>query len=317
MSVEIAADSVHELPDRAMGMVPRDAGVQVLPLTLDLVVVGAVGRHEVQADPVETRQGELDDPALVNDVVVEDDVDGARRAVGLLQGPQEVDEQPSDLADTLDIDHATAVGRWVLGETAQLRQATLAARGFPGTSHHGARPTPADTHIAQNLPKMPDRECNLQSARDDPGQQLERPGLTWEAEVGWASEEDLADPFPDIIVYLAAAILSPAIEQRGFPSLAESFYNPPGGRGSAANLPGGGMSTAPLCDLDHDAATDPEIGIAGLTVELLDATSCGAIERQDIASHSETSLVACPSWAALGLPGEVSSYIGLSTSENV
>ena len=56
---------------------------------------------------METRQGDLDDPALVDDVVVEDDVDGARGAVGLLQSLQEVDEQPADLADTLDIDHAT------------------------------------------------------------------------------------------------------------------------------------------------------------------------------------------------------------------
>lgn len=109
----------------------------------------------------------------------------------------------------------------------------------------------------------------------------------------------------------------PHVGQRGFPSLAESFYNPLRGRGSAANLPGGGMSTAPLCDLEHDSAADPDIGITGLAVELLDATSCGATERQDIASHSETSLVACPSWAVSCLPREVSPYCGLTASQIV
>ncbi len=127
MGIKIATDGVYELSDRAMSVIARDVGMQILPLAFDLVGVGAVGWQEVQADPRETGQGELKDPALVNDAVVEDDVDGA--------GPIGTDLGIEVDVDLIGIDDDFA-RRWVRGETAQLSQAALAARGFPGAGHH-------------------------------------------------------------------------------------------------------------------------------------------------------------------------------------
>ena len=50
-------------------MIARDLGVQILPHTLDLVVVGAIGRQEVQDDlPGEVPKRRLGDRAVVNRV---------------------------------------------------------------------------------------------------------------------------------------------------------------------------------------------------------------------------------------------------------
>src|SRR5688572_25248130 len=91
-AVEPAAHTPHERTHARAAVVPSDVAMEVAPEPLDAVVLGTVGRQEVQdehADPLEIALGLL---ALVNHVVVEDQVDPACLRVGRPQLFEERDE---------------------------------------------------------------------------------------------------------------------------------------------------------------------------------------------------------------------------------
>ena len=50
IAVEVLTGAIEELRHSLAAVVAGDVGVQVLPDPLDLVVVGAIGRQEVQPD---------------------------------------------------------------------------------------------------------------------------------------------------------------------------------------------------------------------------------------------------------------------------
>ena len=68
---------LHELLHRLAAVVASDVGMQVFPSSLDPVVIRAVGRKEVQLDPLALRRLQCDFHLLgmVDGVVVEDDMD--------------------------------------------------------------------------------------------------------------------------------------------------------------------------------------------------------------------------------------------------
>src|SRR5206468_6188400 len=66
------------------------------------VVVGTIGRQEVQSDTAaEVGHGGLNNLAVVNPEVVEDHMDNRRLSVGLEQVVQQVDEQSAGFAFAL------------------------------------------------------------------------------------------------------------------------------------------------------------------------------------------------------------------------
>lgn len=72
--------------DGLLLMVARDVGVQVEPRAFDAILVRTVRRQEVRLEPTTVLgQPRERHAALVDDVVVEDDVDRARILVGLEQ----------------------------------------------------------------------------------------------------------------------------------------------------------------------------------------------------------------------------------------
>ena len=58
-----------------MPVIAGHIGVEVLPQTLDVVVVGAVGWKEVELDAAESPQCTAGLAALVDAVVIQDDMD--------------------------------------------------------------------------------------------------------------------------------------------------------------------------------------------------------------------------------------------------
>ena len=48
---KMGVDVTHESADGPVPVIAGDVGVQNLPLALDLVVIGAVGRQELKLDP--------------------------------------------------------------------------------------------------------------------------------------------------------------------------------------------------------------------------------------------------------------------------
>ena len=78
-SVEPRSDPRHELPDGSAAVIAGHLLVKRLPEALDLVLVRAIGRQEVQDHSVaETGECSLSLLARVNDEVVEDDVNPLR-----------------------------------------------------------------------------------------------------------------------------------------------------------------------------------------------------------------------------------------------
>ena len=74
-------------------MVASDVGVQVPPEALDAIVLGAVGREKVENEEITMlRQLALRLLALVNDVVVEDEVNSVRSRIHFPKALQEYDE---------------------------------------------------------------------------------------------------------------------------------------------------------------------------------------------------------------------------------
>src|SRR5947208_2122039 len=108
---EVAVYRAQQLVDGATAMIPGDVGVQVEPQALDLVLTRAVRRQEVepQAGAVATEPG-LGQAALVDDVVVEDQMDAAGPAIGVQQRAQQVEEQPGRLAVAGDVDQPLVGG---------------------------------------------------------------------------------------------------------------------------------------------------------------------------------------------------------------
>jgi hypothetical protein len=129
MDVEATAQVVMDLPhegvDLGTAMVAGYIGVQIEPDALDPILVRTVGRQKVEPDPAHGPQRRLNEPALVDDVVVEDHVDRSRPPIGTQQRLQELDEQPTRLADTIDIDELLTLG--VIG-TGQVALHVLARR---------------------------------------------------------------------------------------------------------------------------------------------------------------------------------------------
>ena len=84
-------------------VVAGDVGMEVLPLPLDAVVVGAVGRQEVESDAAaRLREVLLDGSGRVNAVVVEDDMDAAGFGVLVLQAVEQLEEQSAVLLGRVD-----------------------------------------------------------------------------------------------------------------------------------------------------------------------------------------------------------------------
>src|SRR2546428_1249456 len=102
---EVAVYGAQQLVDGAAAMVPGDVGVQIEPQALDPVLVGAVRRQKVepQLGAVVAEPG-LGQAALVDDVVVENQMDATGPAVGVQQRAQQVEEQPARLAVAGDVD---------------------------------------------------------------------------------------------------------------------------------------------------------------------------------------------------------------------
>lgn len=79
---EEGKDPLKQLRHGLAAVVTCDIGMQVLPEALDAIVVGAIGRQEMQDDSAaELGDVALRDVARVDDVVVEDDVDVLRSRV--------------------------------------------------------------------------------------------------------------------------------------------------------------------------------------------------------------------------------------------
>ena len=86
-------------------MIARDVGVQIAPQPLDPVLVRAVRRQEVQLQPgAVCAEPGLGQTALVDDVVVEDQMDDPNAATGIDQRTQQIQELPARLAIALDVD---------------------------------------------------------------------------------------------------------------------------------------------------------------------------------------------------------------------
>lgn len=91
-------DIGHEFGHPTAAVVARDVGMKVEPGALDLVVVRAVRREELQHDAsAKLREVALGALATVDDVVVEDDVDATGMAMLVRQAPDQLAEQVTGL----------------------------------------------------------------------------------------------------------------------------------------------------------------------------------------------------------------------------
>ena len=101
---------VHERADGSAPVVPRDVGMQVTPEALDLVVVWAVRRQEVKLKDVAILgESALSLLALVNDVVVEDEVDAPGLGIRSAKPREEGNEAVRVLAQAGCPDEVAAV----------------------------------------------------------------------------------------------------------------------------------------------------------------------------------------------------------------
>ena len=95
---EVAVHCAQQLVDGAAAVIPGDVGVQIEPQALDPVLVRAVRRQEVKPQFVAVApEPGLGQAALVDDVVVEDQMDATGPAIGVQQRAQQVEEQPRRL----------------------------------------------------------------------------------------------------------------------------------------------------------------------------------------------------------------------------
>ena len=89
-------------------MVPGHIGVELQPQAFDAVLVGAVGWQEVETDAgAPAGQSGPHDPAVMDDVVVEDQVKDSGTTIATQQCAQQVQEQPASLLVPLDPDQVT------------------------------------------------------------------------------------------------------------------------------------------------------------------------------------------------------------------
>src|SRR6266568_871487 len=121
---EVVANCLHQLGHIRLAMVTCDVRMEILPNPFNLVVVWTIGRQEVQFDPPRqvTSQGREHDVALMNAIIVEDQMQTARVRKLLVQLVQQVQEQitrfplalhPDDHAGT-DIEGACQIAFLIL-----------------------------------------------------------------------------------------------------------------------------------------------------------------------------------------------------------
>jgi hypothetical protein len=110
---EIAADLVEKFLKGRAAMVSSDVVMNISPKAFDAVLLRAVRRKEVEQDllPDGSEEG-LHQLALVDGVVVQDEVDPADRPVDLQERAEQVEEQPDRLAATVDTDNPS--GSWIV-----------------------------------------------------------------------------------------------------------------------------------------------------------------------------------------------------------
>ena len=100
-----ATNLSHQGLDVRAAVVSRHLGMKVFPYSLDLVVIGAIRRKEVQDEPSAKRpDGHLGDPTGMDAKVIQDDMDDLRLRIHGGQLLQECDEQPAVLSLGLDPD---------------------------------------------------------------------------------------------------------------------------------------------------------------------------------------------------------------------
>ena len=132
----------HQFLDRLAPVIAGHVRVQVEPHTLDVVVVGAVGREEVEYDTApKLGQERLGLLARVDDVVVEDEVDAPGAAVLGCQLLDQAAEQVTALARSLDPGELAGSGVQRPGNEVLL---VLAGRDYE-------TPVPRDHPVAPDL----------------------------------------------------------------------------------------------------------------------------------------------------------------------
>src|SRR3990172_7987595 len=108
---EVAVHGTQQLIDGPAAMIPGDVGVQVEPQSLDPILIGAVRRQEIHPQPgavaAEPGPGQA---ALVDDVVVEDQMDATGPAIGVQQCAEQGQEQPARLVVAGDVDQPLVGG---------------------------------------------------------------------------------------------------------------------------------------------------------------------------------------------------------------
>jgi len=128
-AVKPVTDRSQKLGDCGVTMVSGDIVMEILPDPLDLVRLGAVRRQEVQLELVtELTQDCLHAGALMDNVVVEDDMDPPGAPVGDTNGTDQVQKQPAGLAVTLYVGHPIAL--WIIS-TCQISLFVLSWRSYP------------------------------------------------------------------------------------------------------------------------------------------------------------------------------------------
>src|SRR6266478_9085179 len=109
---EVSIDFFHQFRHCATRVIAGHVVVQILPNALDFVVIGAVGREEVQFDAgPRLRQCELSPHATMNLVVVQYNMNALSLWVVIQELPEHCDEQVTGLAFPLNPRETT--GGWV------------------------------------------------------------------------------------------------------------------------------------------------------------------------------------------------------------
>ena len=108
--VEEVDDLATEFEHGSASMVARDVGVEVEPDTLDRIFVGAVRWQEVEHDfAVQALQYAPDHPAVVDDVVVDDEVDVLCSAVHGSELPRQLADQDAVLRQAVGPNQRSAL----------------------------------------------------------------------------------------------------------------------------------------------------------------------------------------------------------------
>ncbi len=143
-ATQVPEDATHQVLDRCAPMVSGDVRVNFPPQPLDLIVVGAIRRQEVQLEPAGVLSQELlHAPAGVDPVVVQDQVDARRARMVKSEFLEQRQEKVAVLALRLHDQQIVAVDRECTGEVAL---AVLSRRHHElllATQH----PVPADARI--------------------------------------------------------------------------------------------------------------------------------------------------------------------------